>query len=109
MVQELLDVLQVDEVQEADDNTDEPVAEQLFLSLSVVALSGNSVPHTMCFWGQLGHQPVRILLDSGRSHTFISNSIAAQCSSVQQLNPPLRVQVANGQVLTCSSHIPTAE
>ena len=61
----------------------------------------------MCFWGLLGNQHVKILLDSG-SHTFISSVITLGCPTMQQLPLPLQVQVANGQVLTCSSHIPNA-
>jgi hypothetical protein len=62
----------------------------------------------MCFWGQLGDQHIRILLDSGSSHTFISSAVAAHCQSLQQLSTPLKVQIANGQVLSCTPHIPAA-
>jgi hypothetical protein len=82
-VQELLDVLQLNEAQDPDELSNEPVNEQLLLSLSVAAISGFIAPRTMCFWGQVGEQQVRILLDSGSSHTFISSVVAAQCSSLQ--------------------------
>lgn len=108
VVQELLDVFQLNEAPAPDEFSDEPVNEKLFLSLSVAAVLGFITPRTLCFWGQVGEQQVRILLDSGSSHTFISPAVAAQCSSLQQLLPPLTVQVANGQVLTCSAHVPNA-
>lgn len=59
----------------------------------------------MCFCDHLGDRPIRILVDSGSSQTFISTDLATHCSSLQQPSPPLQVQVANGQVLTCSSFV----
>lgn len=57
----------------------------------------------------MGDQHIRILLDSGSSHTFISTAVAAHCHSLLQLSVPLKVQIANGQVLQCTSHIPAAD
>lgn len=106
VVQELLDVLHVDEDVEVEAPAEEPQQEQLFLQLSLPAVSGTVQPRMMCFWGTIGDQHVKILLDSGSSNTFISTSVAAYYSGVQQLLVPLQVQVANGEVLTCSSYIP---
>ena len=108
VVQELLDVFQLDDVHEPEDPPEEQITDQVFLSVSVAAVSGVTAPRTMCFWGQLGDHQIRILLDSGSSHTFISTELAARFSSVQKLSCPLQVQVANGQILTCSTHIPDA-
>jgi hypothetical protein len=104
----LLDIFHEEHVVEADAHVQEPVQKQLFLSLSLAAVTGNVQPRTMCFWGLLGDQHVKILLESGSSNTFVSSKIAASCPTVQQLPAPLQVQVANGQVITCSSHIPAA-
>jgi len=108
VVQELLDILHVDEDVEAAVPAEAPPIEQVFLQLSLAAISGIVQPRTMCFWGTIGNQHVKILLDSGSSHTFISTSVADHCSGIQQLPVPLQVQVANGEVLTCSSYIPAA-
>lgn len=56
----------------------------------------------------MGDQHIRILLDSRSSHTFISPAVAAQYGSVKPLSSPLKVQIANGQLLLCTSHIPAA-
>jgi hypothetical protein len=77
--------------------------------LSMAAVSSISAPRTMTFDGFLGDTPVRILFDSGSTHTFISTAMAATCLNVQALYPPVHVKVANGQVLTCSQFIPSAE
>lgn len=108
VVQELLDVFHEEHAVEADDSVQETEQEQLFLSLPVAAVTRTVQPRTMCFWGLIGDQHVKILLDSGSSNTFISSAIASGCPSLQQLLVPLKVQVANGQVITCSSHIPDA-
>jgi len=83
-----------------------PAQDQLFFQLSLAAISGTIQPRTMCFWGSVGDQHVKILLDSGSSNTFICPVIAAQCTNLQQLPASLQVQVANGEVITCS-YIPS--
>lgn len=108
VVQELLDLFHVEDVPESDEVLPDTPPDQLFLALSLAAVSGVPVPRTMCFWGQLGDQHIHILLDSGSSHTFISSAVAVHCSVLQPLIPHVNVQVANGQVLSCSSHIPAA-
>jgi hypothetical protein len=50
--------------------------EQLFLTLSVAALEGSHAPRTMCLMGSVQGQEVTILVDSGSSHTFISENLA---------------------------------
>ena len=104
----MLDVFHEVHPIEAKDLVQEIEQEQLFLSLSVAAITGIVQPLIMCFWGLIGDQHVKILLDSGSSNTFISSVIASGCPTLQQLPVPLKVQVANGQVITCSSHIPDA-
>jgi hypothetical protein len=98
VVQELLDVLHIDDEVYATVPVEEAPPEQVFLQLSLAAISGTVPARTMCFWGTIGNHHVKILLDSGSSHTFISTTVAANCSGIQQLDVPLRVQVANGEV-----------
>jgi hypothetical protein len=101
----LLDVLQLEDSEQKDLSPTKSAQEQVFLTLSVVAVTGVAFPRTMCFWGLLGNQHIWILLDSGSSHTFISPAVASQYGSVESLYFPLKVQVANGQLLVCNSHI----
>lgn len=49
IVQELLDVLQMEDPQESDIGTTDHAEEQMFLTLSVAAVSGIPIPRTMCF------------------------------------------------------------
>lgn len=49
---------------------------------------------------------MRILLDSGSSHSFINTNLAAQLQGVVSLSLSLLVQVADGARLNCDTHFP---
>lgn len=51
-----------------------------------------------------GH-PAKILVDSGSSHTFINHFFAAKLSGISLLAQPLKVKIADGQLIHCDSHI----
>jgi hypothetical protein len=76
--------------------------------LSVAAAVGAPAPKTLCLAGDLQGQPISILVDSGSSHTFLSTKIGSSLPHLQQLQPSLAVQVANGEILQCTHHIPQA-
>ena len=78
------------------------------MHLSVAAVAGARSPKTFCLSGDIQGNPLSILLDSGSSHSFVSMALAGSLSGVQQLSPAVTVQVANGAVLSCDSHIPAA-
>ena len=71
-----------------------------------MAASGNARPaRAIQFLGTVrGHQ-ARILVDSGSTHTFVSQSLASQLSGVSTFSPALHVTVAYGSQLLCCSHI----
>lgn len=83
-----------------------PTASQIMMHLSVAATVGKASPKTFCLSGDIQGRALSILVDSGSSHTFLSASVAASLTGVQQLVPPVPVKVANGAVLQCHSHIP---
>lgn len=59
-------------------------------------------PRTMRFLGSIwGHEMV-ILVDSGSSHTFISEQLASKLQGVTSMKYFVSVKVANGQLLSCS-------
>jgi hypothetical protein len=108
VVQELMELFQLAELPE-EEAQDAPVADgQLFSTLSVSAITGTVSPKTMSFSGTLEGVQIRILVDSSSSNTFISTDLASHCSNLQQLDTPLKVQVANGDVISCSSFVPKA-
>jgi hypothetical protein len=78
----------------------------LFLTLSVAAVTGDDVVHTMQFYGILAGRSVLILVDSGSSHSFIRESVADSIPGRRQMPLPMNVKVADGTVIQCSSEIP---
>jgi len=109
VLEEVLGLFSLEESAEPSDAmVEEPEPALLQLILSVAAVSGVSAPRTMCFDGLLGSVPIRILLDSRSSHTFVSESVAAHMQDLAPLSNPVQVQVANGQVLSCTQFINSA-
>ncbi|XP_012702816.1 uncharacterized protein LOC101763062 isoform X2 [Setaria italica] len=62
----------------------------------------------MCMQCSIQGLTVHILVDSGSSHTFISQELADKLSGVQPNCSAMNVQVANDNTLHCSSHLPNA-
>jgi hypothetical protein len=51
---------------------------------------------------------VVILVDSGSSHSFINDSVAPFLKNVSIVANPIKVQVANGELISCSSEFKQA-
>jgi hypothetical protein len=83
----------------------EETSEQLFLTLSEVAVSGVSAPRTMCLQGVIQGNQISILVDSGSSHTFISHALATKLSGISSVSRSLHVRVANGSLLHSDSEL----
>jgi hypothetical protein len=79
---------------------------QVFLTVPIAAVSRLSTPKTLCLQGLIQQQQIRILVDFGSSHTFINSQLASQLQGVRELPTCLFVQVANGNKLQRTSHIP---
>jgi hypothetical protein len=76
---------------------------QVYLALSMNTSTEAASVHSIQFQGTVQGMPARILLDSGSSHTFVSTDLAARLSGLSSLSPALRVSMANGSVLSCST------
>jgi hypothetical protein len=97
VLQEVLEVFEDMESSDIEQNCIGHSPDQLFCSISEAAISGTSASRTMCMAGQIQGVGIKILVDSGSSHTFIRSALAAQ------------LQVANGQNLVCSDYFPHTE
>lgn len=112
VLQELFELFSM----EADDSATPPASladpdtheAQLCVVLSQEALSGVEGPRTMRFEGSIQGHDLMILVDSGSSHTFLSQHLAQDLQGVTSMSHPITVRVANGQTLTCDTHIPSA-
>ena len=54
-------------------------------------------------------QDIMVLVDSGSSHTFISDKLRPMLSGVEPLVNPITVQLAIRQVIPCHYHLPSAK
>ncbi|XP_071680355.1 uncharacterized protein [Lolium perenne] len=73
--------------------------------ISAAALQGIEPPQTVRIKGVVQGQEVLMLVDSGSTHSFISEAIAARWSGVRQCKP-MQVKVADGGTLRCDLEIP---
>jgi hypothetical protein len=109
IIQEVWDLINADS-HSAQDNW-EPTApgEQSFMILSVAALSGVEAPRTLKIKDQIQGVEMLILIDSGSSHSFISEQVATVLKGVTTVSSPTQVQVANGHTLQSLSEMLNAE
>jgi hypothetical protein len=91
-LQELMDLFPVEEKDNASIiSPSHQEGEQLFLTLSVA--------RTMCLQGNIQGHDITIFIESGSSHTFISENVASVLKGVVPGSSKLLVKVANGQRL----------
>lgn len=105
IVEELLGLLQAknQDRQEVDSDSEEEV----LMSISKLAMTGQITSCTVRLLGRLGEQEVLILVDSGSSHSFISEQVATKSPSKVQQMLPVSVKIVDGGVLSCPGYIPT--
>lgn len=101
IVQELWNLLSDDEP-DANQATPTDTEQQVFLAISLSALSGIPAPRTVRFTGSIQGIPMHMLLDSGSSTSFISQAVAAQLHDVQAQPNSCSVRIAGGGHL-CSA------
>ncbi|XBI69047.1 hypothetical protein VPH35_048168 [Triticum aestivum] len=104
VVEELLDLLQADYPDPADPEAAEE--EEVLMSISKVATTGKTTPHTIRLLGRIAGKEVLILVDSGSSHSFISEEVASHLADKVQPMNQISVKIANGGLLSCSAMIP---
>ncbi|XP_062187935.1 uncharacterized protein LOC133891241 [Phragmites australis] len=79
------------------------------MAVSAQALSGTESRRTMKLLGLIHNHEVVMLIDSGSSNSFVSESLAVKIKGWNELSTPLRVKVANGGVVLCTHEIPDCE
>jgi hypothetical protein len=82
--------------------------DRVFMALFKDASTGSVGPRTIKIKRKIQAEDVLILIDSGSSHTFVSEKVASKLVGIQDLSVPITVQVANGGQLNCTSYIPSA-
>lgn len=104
VVEELLDLLQANPMEPAALGHDSD--DEVLMSISKVATTGQTTPHTVRLIGSIGDQVVVILVDSGSSHSFISEAVAARIPHKVTPPTPITVKIADGGALQCTGFVP---
>jgi hypothetical protein len=73
--------------------------------LSTNAAQGTNSTRTVRMVGHVGGKEVIILIDSGSSHTFISEALGSRWRDWSPMHTTMQVRVANGQTLQCSHEV----
>ena len=103
VLQEFWDICHNDASSDDSQPAEEPTEAQVLLVVSLAALNGSAAASTKQFQGAIQGLPVKILLDSGRSHTFVSFALSSRLTGQTSLPVPLRVKIADGQILDCAA------
>jgi hypothetical protein len=82
ILQEVWDLIEADSELIQENYTSQGTNEQLFMVLSVAALSGSAAPRTLKIRGVIQGLVMLILIDSGSSHFFISENVAVLLQGV---------------------------
>ncbi|RLM69449.1 uncharacterized protein C2845_PM17G09550 [Panicum miliaceum] len=104
-LQEVWELLQInDEEQSAEQEAPAgSIVEGELCALSLAAAQGGRGPKTLKMIGQIQNREVTILVDSGSSHTFVSEQLSKLLSGSSLLQQPVQVAVADGSAIQCNS------
>ncbi|KAK3165597.1 hypothetical protein QOZ80_1AG0035230 [Eleusine coracana subsp. coracana] len=81
---------------------------EVHMAVSIEAVTGKQTAKTLRFQRTIQGVDILILLDSGSSHTFLSEQVAKNLSDKSSTDSILQVAVANGDKLMCSSMLKSA-
>jgi hypothetical protein len=71
VLQEIWDLVQPDSPEESED-TNTPVIEHIFMAILEAAILGTEAPRTLKIKGAIQNIEILVLIDSGSSHSFVS-------------------------------------
>jgi len=106
VLQELWEVYHAADCVDAESEPDEEQEPaQLCLAISMTASSGVPSINAIQFLGNVQRHTARILVDSGSSHTFVSQSLAAKLIGVTGFSPQLRQENGSNSQPTIEFHL----
>ncbi|XP_042054452.1 uncharacterized protein LOC121799175 [Salvia splendens] len=101
VMQMLGDETEVKEDEEGE-QVEEESEDELNLQLSLHAVWGREGPQIMRMKGLCQKKVLKILIDTGSTHNFLSSRVAGKIKGQFVQVPPRAVEVANGQLLQCT-------
>jgi hypothetical protein len=81
----------------------------MMISLSATVLSGKDSPRTLKIQGSIQNMQILVLLDSGSSHSFLSEQVTIPLQGVSSSYVSSKVKLANGGFMQSVSHMVNAE
>lgn len=81
-LQEVFAIFNMDDDQVSSASEQTTSSEHLLCALSTAAMNGAPSSKSICLLGTIQHRVIRILIDSGSSHSFISDQVADQLQGV---------------------------
>jgi hypothetical protein len=105
IVEELWQLLETDEAPVENKTTSEDSRDNLMV-LSVHAVQGTEAPQIVKLMAHLFTKKIIMLVDSGSSSSFIGQPLAKLGTNIIPLSQPVQVQVANGQIISCTHYLP---
>jgi hypothetical protein len=82
-------------------NKNPSLSKKVFMSLTQSAWGGSKSYQTLKLQGAIQGHPLIIFVDSGSSHTFLSEKLGPVLQGVTVVQSPLKVQVANDDIVSC--------
>ena len=79
------------------------------MSISKLAMTGETTPRTVCLLGRVAGMEMLILVDSGSSHSFISEQSVARMQVTVQPMAAVPVKIVDGGTLSCKGLLPQCE
>ena len=76
--------------------------EEVLMSISKLTTTGQTTPRTVQLLGRIEGVEMLILVDSGSSHSFISDQSAERLQAKIQPLAPVPVKIADGGTLSCA-------
>lgn len=103
VLEELLDVFDFNTSDDKDNNLSET---ETVMAISCNAASGGNTPEVLQLQAWLQGREIFLLIDSGSTTSFVSQTLAESLRGLQPLKQSIRVKVANGAELKCSQELP---
>jgi hypothetical protein len=75
------------------------------MHISVQAIRGTESSRTIRLQGYIAAHKAYMLIDSGSTHSFISQQLAASIPGWTVLTNPIQVRVANGSIIHCTHQL----
>ena len=105
-MEEVWNFLSEDQSEQHSHEEEEIDSGEELLAISVQAMKGTEGNKSVRLRGFWANQEVYMLVNSGSTHCFISDHLAAVVPGSKPLLHPVQVRVANGDILQCTHELP---